>query len=607
MKKLLLLVTSIMASLSSFAYDFEHNGYYYNIISLGDLTAELTCSGDETLNSSWYNYDKDKDKYQGTYSGSITVPTTAEYLGKTFSVISIHPAAFQYCTIETLTIPKEIQTFRSSLYGIFNNVIIEDGDTPFTAYSYDNSLTYHKILNSIYIGRDFGDKKYYMKVAHSVTFGPKVTSIPKNFCKYCYDLEEVNLSNNISSIGEDAFRECESLKVITGGTGVTTIGNSAFSGCKSLVDFPFTNVKSIGYSCFYKCAFKALNLPPGLIELGVSNNSTGDPFSGCQSLETLHLPATLVSTPEKLVSNCNALKTISVGAPIPIVLKKDAFTAQTCLNVTLKVPVGAKEAYSQADVWKEFFNIEEDPSITDDIYTLKANSPYGGTLEVNADDVMEQYGKYRFIKKGSTINVVVTPNDNYIFKALTVNDVDVTSEVVDNTYSFTVNGSVNVNASFEYYYNPQPEKDIYLAIKQADNGSVKLKASKWSIYNFMITPADGWTIHSVTFNGQDVTSEVGADGSYTVSYINDDSELVVAFEERISSISSPFASNARVFASYGNIIVKDADQGEAIVIYDESGKMHTNTISDGGTQTFDVPMSGIYIVKVGNKTVKVGL
>ena len=64
MKKLILLITIITFASSVNAYDFEVGGFYYNILSLSELTAEVTCSGEE-------------DEYNNntaTYSGDIVIP-----------------------------------------------------------------------------------------------------------------------------------------------------------------------------------------------------------------------------------------------------------------------------------------------------------------------------------------------------------------------------------------------------------------------------------------------------------------------------------------------------------------------------------------------------
>lgn len=58
-------------------------------------------------------------------------------------------------------------------------------------------------------------------------------------------------------------------------------------------------------------------------------------------------------------SNCTGLTELVSLASIPPVCKAVVFENVDKSLCTLKVPKGSKDAYSQADQWKEFVNIEE--------------------------------------------------------------------------------------------------------------------------------------------------------------------------------------------------------------------------------------------------------
>ena len=77
MKKLFLSAMLAISATCVNAYDFEANGMYFNIVSLSDLTAELT-RGDYT--------DVSADNMPTKrYSGDFVVPQTVEYSGRTFT------------------------------------------------------------------------------------------------------------------------------------------------------------------------------------------------------------------------------------------------------------------------------------------------------------------------------------------------------------------------------------------------------------------------------------------------------------------------------------------------------------------------------------------
>lgn len=151
-----------------------------------------------------------------------------------------------------------------------------------------------------------------------------------------------------------------------------------------------------------------------------------------------------------------------------------------------------------------------------------------------------------------------------------------------------------------------PESDPTLTIKQADNGSVKVQVSKGSVYTFIIAPDNGWNVHSVTFNNMDVTSQLSSDGSFTTPTIDSNSTLSVVYEQVSSAVNAIKSSEVKVQATSDGIRVVDANMGDTIRIYTYDGlQQHSVKVDE---QIIDVPLTkhDVYIVKVGDKTVKLG-
>ena len=419
-------------------------------------------------------------------------------------------------------------------------------------------------------------------------------------------MTSVVLPESIKSLTFRSFYGCTSLETIKG-EGVELIDDS-FKNCSSLTTIDMPNLKVIEGNDFANCtSLKSMNLPQGLIVLGGGNT-----FEGCSNLESITLPATLQSIGNEnssLFKGCNALKNIIVSNPIPVALAETNFDATTYINATLKVPVGSLEAYKNADGWKNFFNIVEDASITDDIYTITIDKEmYEGSISVECEETIPEYQSYKFVRKGSTVKITVTPERYYKLSALYVNGVDVMADMVDNTYTTTVQGSMLLSAKFVWSDTPEPEEDIYLSIKQADNGNVKLKVNKWDSYQFVFAPAEGWVIHSVSFNGKDVTDEIASDNSYWTPEITENSELVVVYASSESSIDEvQSGSSAKVVGYSGNIIVNNAKIGEVISVYTTAGVLVNSTVANSDTTTIRVQDNEVYIVKVGKNTFKIGM
>ena len=84
MKRHLLILCILLGLVGprAYAYDFEVDGFYYNIVSVTEFTCEVT-SGDVK------------------YAGDIEIPATVSYNNRTVSVTRIGQKAFYECTLLT--------------------------------------------------------------------------------------------------------------------------------------------------------------------------------------------------------------------------------------------------------------------------------------------------------------------------------------------------------------------------------------------------------------------------------------------------------------------------------------------------------------------------
>ena len=171
------------------------------------------------------------------------------------------------------------------------------------------------------------------------------------------------------------------------------------------------------------------------------------------------------------------------------------------------------------------------------------------------------------------------------------------------------------NGNKNYYSTPRlsntvsiiganPTSDLTLTIQQADNGSVKVQVPQGSVYTFTMAPSNGWRVHSVTFNDTDVTDQLTIDGNFTTPTITSNSTLSVVYEEGTSAVNSLNSSDVKIMATSGGIRVINANLGDVISIYTTDGVLLHSTTAN--SQTMDIPLTkhDIYIVKVGEKTMK---
>ena len=136
---------------------------------------------------------------------------------------------------------------------------------------------------------------------------------------------------------------------------VTALDVNALYRSKKLTEiFIPDEVISIGNYAFYECqGLKTMHLPGNLKEI---------PYCMCSScaLEEIVIPESVEEIEDLAFMYCVALKTVTNYNPTPISIDEDVFGhVPYKTDVTLKVPFGSKSDYEAADVWKDFFAIEE--------------------------------------------------------------------------------------------------------------------------------------------------------------------------------------------------------------------------------------------------------
>lgn len=187
----------------------------------------------------------------------------------------------------------------------------------------------------------------------------------------CTNLTSIHLPNSLRLIGMYAFQGCTGLSSIEIPNGVSEIRSYAFKGCTSLT---------------------SVHLPDNLSIMGVYA------FSGCTSLTSIVIPNNLTTIQQRTFFECSNLFSITIGESVnrieeaafyytpnlksikllcstPPVLNDPQYPTWTTFDsytATLKVPIGSKELYQNAEGWKNFTNIEEfDPTGIQNITTEK--------------------------------------------------------------------------------------------------------------------------------------------------------------------------------------------------------------------------------------------
>ncbi len=385
-------------------YDFEADGIYYRIVSLGDKTVEVVA----------------KDDNYNSYSGDVVIPEIVFFKNNNFTVVSIGQAAFLNCNeLLSLTIPQHVEEIKAgALSGCsaLKTLTIADSDKTLKTNQNFKGLS----IESLYLGRDYeGDFSACVSL-QNVEISNKVTTLQEYTFDGCTSLTQLVIPASVSEIKDNACSNSEISKLIIEAKNVI-LSNIAFSNCplthiylkETIKDGSFDgyknlktvviggdldnadnhgdtfincNIDELIIDCEYVfCLFSNCNIS----KLHFSNNLSGwskEGFDNRNDFIEISFGNDVTQIYDFITTGCSNLKTVKFGNKVECILAnfgnsieamsvysynttppalEYAFANKTYMQGTLYVPKGCKDVYLAADGWKDFWNVEEISSITD--------------------------------------------------------------------------------------------------------------------------------------------------------------------------------------------------------------------------------------------------
>ena len=186
---------------------------------------------------------------------------------------------------------------------------------------------------------------------------------------------------------------------------------------------------------------------------------------------------------------------------------------------------------------------------------------------------------------------------------------------VDNRWIFSalwVDGDDCSDDSTVDPFNPgddEPVEGTYIALQTSDNGSIWQPVEMTKQYSYIIEPAEGWTIHSVTFNGTELTVAEG--NKVTTPAVSSQlNRLIVTFEQNapvtgIAAVTNP--SQVKILGYADGIHITNAQPGDVVSVYSMDGRLVRTVKMRSQQADIALKTNCLYIIKVADRVVKVRL
>ena len=521
--------------------------------------------------------------YGYEYSGDIVIPEKVVYNDASYTVVGIEEQAFRGSSITSLIMPNTITTIGKSCF----------------CYCYN--------LNPVILSENISElpsESFYECAIKTIDFPEGLKTIREKAFKRCYSLRSVDL-HGITAIEKEAFSECTALTSAVLPS-VDTIPARLFSDCNKLhsVVFP-EGVETISVQAFWNCAaLQSVKFPESLVSIGTSA------FVGC-GLTSLFIPSK-VNHIEMLAFDYNPFSSIAVAADNAVFDSRNDCNAiiDTETNTLL---LGCKATVIPDDVTSiGQCSFADCKGLTSIVIPATVRNVGGSTFSGCRDlqsvtflTTTTDLGTRLFWNCTSLKTMKVGWNrppsiGDDMFRNAPLKDC--TLYVPKGTGIMYMSAPVWINFG-NIIEVDEPEEACYVTIRQGEGGAVKQSVKLGESYSYVFTPDAGWKIHTVTFNGEDVTSLL-YNGQYSTPVITGDSELSVVYVEDTQGISQAVGeSPVRVIAHGQSLSVSGVKDGSTVYVYDTQGKLLRTA---RGNATLTLP-TGIYLVKAEGQTFKVAL
>ena len=380
------------------------------------------------------------------------------------SVVRIGHTTFDGCTgLTSVVIPDGVTTIGNMAFTRCSNlqsVVLGDnvttiGEGVFTGCTSLESPIYNRhtfiCMPSSYIG------------AYTIPDG--INTIAGSAFYKCKELTSIDIPNSVMVIGEAAFRECTKLENVTIGTGVTALGENVFNKCASIkkVQWNAINYRQQKPNGDSNC-FPFYSSRDSITSFIFGDSVEYIPAYILKDFSAIHclvIPASVTKIGEYAFTNDNLVQ-ITCIAETPPIIDSTAVVGVNKSTCILYVPYTSVNAYRNAEVWKEFVNIQaigaeevEEPGDAIVVTPSSTSASLIWTLISNA-------ATYELVIRDMNGNVICTLTFNALGQltgiAFAPNRSREAQQIQAAGFQFTVSG-LNSGTTYEYALTAFDEND----------------------------------------------------------------------------------------------------------------------------------------------------
>ena len=515
-------------------------------------------------------------------SSAITLPLVNFGVAATTIYVRINPA---YATITSLSGNLNIATTGVTTKTIAlsgnsaNRPLITPSVTTITAFDY-------------FTGAGPSAEKSFT-VSGSYLTGNIVVKKSANY--------EISTGSGVSFVASDSI----SLAPTTGTIASTTIYIRLKTGLNAAtytenITFTSMNALSKNVSASGTVTSKpTVTILPTSLSGFTYNSGNGPSAEKTFTVSGIYLSSVILITPPTNFE-ISTTSGASFAATSPILISQSGGTAaQTTIYVRLKAGLAVNTYSGDISV--------ASTGVTTQNLTCSGTvlDPQNLTVLIGSNGIVKENnvtltnGAVLIVNKGDTKTFVFTPDYGYEVSTLTLNGVDVKSQLSNNVYTTSaINGTSTLSVTFH-------KLQYVLSLKDASTGSIDLISDYGSTPSFRFTPTAGWKVSTVFYNSVDVTSSL-ANGVYTVPTITDNGILNISFVADIVGGSPQFINdNLKVYTIQSDIIIEGTIAGETIGLYTVIGKQIQSIKSQGKRIVLPAQKDTVYLIRTENKAFKV--